>query len=209
MLTSRYLTSVKNLPAIMAKIVEGTAPKKFNTAHLKGIGFKSSNDQGVLALLKDLGFLGDDGTPIQRYHAYRDASRSSAVLGEALREAYEELFHINAKPGDGDRGAIKGKFKSVHNVSDGVAQKMTTTFYALLKLADLDAELRQASEPNDPSLVGDPVEGKGSELLEDRKVQLPTTVSLRYNVEIHLPASKDIEVYNSIFKSLKEHLLDD
>ena len=209
MLTSRYLTSVKNLPAIMAKIVEGTAPKKFNTAHLKGIGFKSSNDQGVLALLKDLGFLADDGAPLQRYHAYRDASRSSAVLGEALREAYEELFHINAKPSDGDRGAIKGKFKSVHNVSDGVAQKMTTTFYALLKLADLDAESGGASAKEDPSLVEQPVDSKDSGSPEDREPQVPGAVSLRYNVEIHLPASKDIEVYNSIFKSLKEHLLDD
>jgi hypothetical protein len=57
MLTTRYMTSVKNLPAIFAKIVEGTALKKFTTAHLKSIGFKSSNDVGVIAVLKDLGFL--------------------------------------------------------------------------------------------------------------------------------------------------------
>jgi hypothetical protein len=38
MLTKRYMTSVKNLPKIMEKIVEGTAPKKFTISHLKGIG---------------------------------------------------------------------------------------------------------------------------------------------------------------------------
>lgn len=47
MLTRRYLTSVKNLPYIMAQIQEGTAPKKFTSAHLKSIGFKSSNDQAI------------------------------------------------------------------------------------------------------------------------------------------------------------------
>jgi len=55
MLTTRYMTSTKNLPAIMQKIVDGTAPPKFTVAHLKAIGFKSSNDQGVIPLLKDLG----------------------------------------------------------------------------------------------------------------------------------------------------------
>ena len=72
MLTGRYMTSTKNLPAIMQKIIDGTAPPKFTVAHLKAIGFKSSNDQGVIPLLKDLGFLAADGTPTQRHHDYRD-----------------------------------------------------------------------------------------------------------------------------------------
>jgi hypothetical protein len=31
---------------------------------------------------------------------------------------------------------------------------------------------------------------------------------LHYNIQIHLPATKDVEVYNAIFKSLKEHLFE-
>ena len=140
MLARRYLTSARNLPAIMAKIVEGTAPNKFTADHLKSIGFKSSNDRNILGVLKDLGFLSDDGTPMQRYHDYRDQSRSKAVMAQALREAYEEVFHINEQPTDKDRSAIIGKFKSEHNVSDSVAEKQAATFLALLKLADLGAE---------------------------------------------------------------------
>ena len=63
MLTKRYLTSTKNLAEIMTTVVEGTAPEKFNQEHLKGIGFRSSNDRAVIPLLKDLGFLAADGTP--------------------------------------------------------------------------------------------------------------------------------------------------
>jgi len=37
---------------------------------------------------------------------------------------------------------------------------------------------------------------------EDRSIQL------RHNIEVHLPATKDIEVYSAIFKALREHLLD-
>ncbi len=94
MLTSRYMTSVKNLPAIMSKIIEGTAPDKFTVSHLKGLGFKSSNDQGVIPLLKDLGFLTGDGAPTQRYQDYRDRSKSKAVMAEGLRATKDpEVFN--------------------------------------------------------------------------------------------------------------------
>jgi Family of unknown function (DUF5343) len=118
-LTKRYMTSVKNLPQIMNKIVEGTAPSKFTVAHLKGLGFKSSNDIGVIALLKELGFLSSEGVPTKRYHDYRDPSHSRAIMAEALRQAYEELFHINEKPSKADQRAIAGRFKTAHNTSDG------------------------------------------------------------------------------------------
>lgn len=207
MLTKRYMTSVKNLPKIMDKIVEGTAPRKFTTAHLKSIGFTSSNDVGVIGLLKDLGFLSADGTPTQRYHDYRDKSRSKSVMADALRDAYEELFHINEKPSSSDRAAIEGKFKSVHNATDRIAAEQAKTFEALLKLADLDgtkpaAKKRPEIEKEIPEAK---TEGKH---LESKSATFPFT-GLRYNVEIHLPATKDVEVYNAIFKSLKEHLFED
>ena len=210
MLARRYLTSVKNLPAIMAKIIEGTAPKKFTTAHLKGIGFKSSNDQGILPVLKELGFLSDDGTPTQRYHDYRDQSRSRAVMGNALREAYEEIFHINERPSENDRAAIEGKFKSEHNVSDSVAQRQAMTFLALLQHADLDAQDPVSSFEKVQNGKEDDEAVSSVRAKQTAQEKRPSPdVSLRYNIEIHLPATKDIEVYNAIFKSLRAHVLDD
>lgn len=200
MLSSRYMTTVKNLPAIMQKIMVGTAPPKFTVAHLKGLGFKSSNDQGVIPVLKDLKLLSADGTPTQRYHDYRDPSKSRAVMAEALREAYSDLFHISERPTDSDREAIRGKFKSTHNVSDQVANLQTATFYALLKLADLNA-----AKPT-PAIV-EAVRKPAQEDKQTASRPLLGVPNLRYNIEVHLPATKDIDVYNAIFKSLKEHLI--
>ena len=203
MLSSRYMTSTKNLHSIMKKIVDGTAPDKFTVAHLKGIGFKSSNDQGIMPVLKDLKFLSADGTPTQRYHDYRDPSKSKAVMAAALREAYGDLFHLTEKPTDADRPAIKGKFKSTHNVSDQIANLQAATFYSLLKLADLNA-----AEPTAP--VVEIAKKKSDQDERKPPVTLPpdfTGLSLRYNIEIHLPATKDIDVYTAIFRSLKEHLI--
>ena len=33
------------------------------------------------------------------------------------------------------------------------------------------------------------------------------STELHYTIQVHLPATKDLEVYNAIFKSLKENLL--
>lgn len=201
------MTSVKNLPSIFNKIIEGTAPDKFTVAHLKSIGFKSSNDQGIIPLLKDMGFLSSDGSPTQRYHAYRDRSNSKIVLGESLHEAYSDLFHINEKPTESDRTAIEGKFKSVHNTTDRVSKEQAKTFFALLELADID--LKQKASKVSPKKIEDKTDiqaeskEKGKEQYRDFGFG-----GLRYNIEIHLPATKDPEVYNAIFKSLKEHLLE-
>jgi hypothetical protein len=212
MLTIRYMTSTKNLSAIMGKIVEGTAPPKFTVAHLKGIGFKSSNDQGIIPLLKDLKFLTADGTPTPRYHEYRDKSRSKSVLGKALREAYEELFHIKEHPSKADREAIQGRFKSVHNATDRVAQEQTTTFLAFLELADLSDHVppkpKVKSEGKDKGSADSDDDGRKPSRVAGPHTEIPFS-GLRYNIEVHLPATKDVEVYNAIFKSLKEHLLDD
>lgn len=207
MLSSRYMSSVKNLPAIMQKIVEGTAPDKFTVAHLRGIGFKSSNDQSVLPVLKDLGFLTGDGTPTKRYLDYRDKSRSRNVLGQALREAYEDLFHINENLTEADRPAIMGRFKSAHNVSDRVAELQSMTFFGLLKLADISGPKSHhvKEKPTSPPPEAPPEIAKTAGPLH----QALGFAGLRYNIEIHLPATKDVEVFNAIFKSLKEHLLDD
>jgi hypothetical protein len=158
-------------------------------------------------------------------------------LAEAIREGYEDLFHISERPTAGDRAAIEGKFKSVHNATDRVAAEQAKTFYALLALADLDGaskskpqERRAAGRDADQTAVDE--EGDAHEEDDEQKEKprhrkkarreaqpdgedlegagmRPTFAGLRYNIEVHLPATKDVEVYNAIFKSLKEHLLDD
>ncbi len=208
----RYLNSVSKVQAIMAKIIDGTAPEKFTTGHLKAIGFGASNDRAMVPLLKDLGFLSTEGVPTQRYHDYRNQARSKQVLGEALKEAYPEIFHITETPTATNKPEISGLFKSTHNVSDQVAGFMANTFLVLLEIADVSHE----QQDNDISTSESETEDIGSEEIkintpEKSEAIIPKNAiaNLRYNIEIHLPATKEIEVYNSIFKSLKEHLLDD
>ena len=107
MLTKRYMASTRNVGEILGKMIDGIAPPKFTVDHLKAIGNTSSNDRAIIPLLKDLGFLSAEGVPEKRYHAYRDKSRSKAVMAEALRDGYTDVFQIREHPTKADRAAIE------------------------------------------------------------------------------------------------------
>ena len=207
-LPSTYLQVYGQIPDFFEKLQQGQAPSKFSQQHLKDIGFNSSNYRAFVPLLKALSFLTADGTPTTRYHDYRNRHNGPRVMADALREAYAELFFIKDPPTEKDKALIEGKFKSVHNVADRPAELMARTFLALCKIADFSAG---GPQPNTSHPVEEPpvaLKIEPPKTQNETNGELKVSPSLHYNIQIHLPATKDIEVYNSIFKSLKEHLLE-
>jgi hypothetical protein len=206
-LPSVYTQVYGQIPEFFQKIQEGQSPSNFTQQHLKDIGFASTNHRAFIPILKALGFLSPTGVPTSRYHSYRDKFQARQIMGEAIKDAYSDLFLIKSHPKEADKDLIEGKFKSSHNAKNRAAELMTKTFFGLLAIADIDHSPKPSkiiedtvneTEPTQPKPTSSPV------------IQMPSSTvnpSLHYNIQIHLPATKDIEVYNSIFKSLKEHLL--
>ena len=163
-------------------------------------------------MLKGLGFLTADGTPTERYKQFLDGSRWKKVLAEAVREAYGDIFFIKAKPTNSDLQMIAGKFKSTYNLSDTAADRAARTFLALLNLSDHEALYGSENTPvaTSPSLDATPPLQPESQFAAEKSVPSAAarSVGLHYSIQIYLPATKDVEVYNSIFKSLREHIID-
>jgi len=204
-LPTTYTQEVSALGEFFSKIRDAQAPDKFTTQSLKDFGYKSNNHRAFIPLLKALGFLTADGSPTPRYHNYRSHSASKTVMGEAIKEAYSDILLIKEQPTPSDKTLIEGKFKSYHNSSDTVAKLMTKTFYALLDLADLNSIVKATKKVNETAEH----ESKPTEnIISSIKEKGHGNVGLHYNIQIHLPATKDLEVYNAIFKSLKDHLLE-
>ncbi|MCG6115560.1 MAG: DUF5343 domain-containing protein [Mesorhizobium sp.] len=200
------------LPKFFETLRAGTAPPTFNRQFLKDVGFKSSNHHAFIPLLKGLGFLTSDGTPTDRYKEFLDGSKWRKVIGTAVAEAYGDIFVIKAKPTTSDLKAISGKFKSTFNQSDMQAERNARTFLALWELADQEAVApSKLLSPPDADM---PPEAPPT----PTPTPLPNGVNavsgvtnpptFHYNIQIHLPATKDVEVYNAIFKSLRSHLID-
>ncbi len=207
-LSNSYVQVYGQLGDFFRRISEAQAPEKFTRQYLKDLGFGSSTFRAVIPLLKTLGFLTEDGTPTNRYLEYRNTARSRRIIAEALKEAYGDLFTIKERPTDADRELIEGKFRSVHNATPITARLMASTFYALLGLADLDAANSGARKKETEEQLQATIPPAPARSDTERQRELHGRTSLHYNIQIHLPATKDVEVYNAIFKSLKGHLLE-
>lgn len=205
-LADSYVQTYGQLPEVFKRLSEGQAPDKFTRQYLKDLGFAASSFHAVIPLLKTLGFLASDGSPTARYHEYRDHSQSRMVLGQSLRDAYGDIFTIKANPTQADRPLIEGKFKSTHNTSERVALLMANTFFALLALADIQTPSVKAKTETSTDTQNESTSLQLSVPRESAATSHRPT--LHYDIQIHLPATKDVEVFNAIFKSLREHLLD-
>ncbi len=212
-LPSAYLTSTKNLTAILEAIQQAKAPERFTVRFLQSLDFKASPDRLIIGVLKALGFLDDQGKPTSRYFAYLDAGQARVVMAEGIRYAYKDLFDVNINAHKLSRVDLTNKLKTLTQGQYGetVIGKMAMTFSSLCKLADFE-QVRRAPEDDIDSDIEDDNEDIFDDAESDkiplRKKRLPrlSVNGLHYNIQIILPESRDPAVYDALFRSLREHL---
>jgi hypothetical protein len=93
-----YMLTVKNVPGVFGAVRDAGVPDRFTRSFLKQLGFASSTDRGVINVMKSLRFLDESSVPTERYKRYRDPALSGAVMAEALRDAYSDLFTVSERP---------------------------------------------------------------------------------------------------------------
>jgi hypothetical protein len=203
-LPTSYLTSVKNVDAILNAIQAGQAPTTFTVKFLETLGFTSSADRLFIKMLKVLGFLDDGGVPRERYYEYLDQTQAERVMAAAMREAYADLFQIKKDAQTLSAAELRNKMKTLTQgqASDAVLQKMISTFQAFAKQADFSnpGPVQPASEPPEPEHATEPDR-------QTHRTRSRTIDGLVYNINIELPQTRDKAVYDALFRSLKEHLL--
>jgi hypothetical protein len=106
-----YLTSTKNVDAMLTAMQQAQAPKQFSVTFLQNLGFKSNADRLFIGVLKALGFLEPSGAPAQRYFEFLDQTQSGRILAEAMREAYGDLFELNVNAHTMNRDEVKTRLR--------------------------------------------------------------------------------------------------
>lgn len=220
-LPTAYLTTVKNLKPIFEAMQSAQAPEKFTTRFLVSIGFSTSGDRLIIGVLKSLGFLESDGKPKERYFQFLDQTQSEKVLAEGIREAYADLFKIrtDAEKLSNSEVINKSKTLSQGSMSESVLKKFAMTFTSLVKLADFSDPIKHVFPKGDTD-DEERVEEKMTEEvaaaagLEEtsfvgrKRGNTANLSGIHYNIQIILPATRDTAIYNAIFKSLKDHLIE-
>jgi len=212
-LISAYLVTTKNVEPFFNSLITAKAPEVFTQKVLESLEFKSTNDRLYISLLKGLGFLDSNGAPTERYFHFLDQTQSKRVLAEAIQEAYGDLFAINTKANELTVAEVKNKFRTLTQGknSEKVLGLMANTFRALADYAEWVPEAKKTAPKKETETKPEPVKGEdaGKKLKEpedDGESAKLQKAQLHYNIQIHLPDSRDQAVYDAIFKSLKKHL---
>jgi hypothetical protein len=216
-LPTAYLTSTKNLDGILSAIQTAQAPSRFTIKFLNDLGYKSNSDRLIINVLKAIGFLSADGAPTDRYYRYLDQTEAAKVLGEGVQEAYVELFQLNRNAHELGRSEIKNKLKTLTQGqhSESVLNKMASTFTELAKRASFSATgaPQRTTESVPAEAAGDDAAPTVDAAPQNGQPARPPVAGgialggLVYNIQIHLPESRDQAVYDALFRSLKSHLL--
>jgi hypothetical protein len=203
------LSTARNVKDVFAAMQRAGVPKRFTYDFLKQLGHGSSANRPVIAVLKALRFLDDGGVPTGRYRRYKDPAHAGAVMAEALRDAYADVFTVDQAANTRTTNELKGIFARLSGKGDAVNLKMATTFKTLSEMADWTAT--PAAEASEQEAA----EGEPPDLAEVEATRpYPRTtdgapdlgVRVHHDVHVHLPVSTDIAVYDAIFRSLRENL---
>ncbi len=205
-LMTAYLQTTKNLQNIINSLVSAKAPERFTNKFLEDLGFKSTNDRLYIGVFKGLGLLDENGVPTQRYHQFLDQSETGKVLAIGIQEAYEDLFALRKDAQTLSNDEVKGKLKTLTQgqKSENILLLMTNTFKALCDVADW------AGDDNVGQTFAEDVTQDKTQEDNVTKVDLINQgrkMNLHYNIQIHLPETTNMAVYDAIFQSLKKHLL--
>ena len=199
--TTAYMYTVKNLGEMFSAIQRASVPPKFTYEFLQTLGFKSTNDRAFINVLKGLGFLDSNSTPTTVYSQYRDKDIAKKILGQQIRKAYEGLFMTDENAQTLNSENVKGKLATLTGKDEAVVGKMAATFKALTSLADFSGDVQpKISSPEDA--IEEKLESPALQ-----KSQTAKAIAFSHVIYLNLPATKDVAVYDAIFKSLKEHIL--
>ncbi len=211
-LTNAYLQTTKNLQSIINSVVSAKAPERFTNKFLEDLGFKSSNDRLYIGLFKALGLLDENSAPTSRYHQLLDQAETGKVLAIGIQEAYEDLFALRKDAYKLTIDEVKGKLKTLTQgqKSDNIIQLMSNTFKALCDIANWNSPV--SAQVN--TTANDTVVSVATSTSDESRGQIAETypkysdkMNLHYNIQIHLPETTNMAVYDAIFQSLKKHLI--
>jgi hypothetical protein len=88
-----YTPVTGKLKALLQKVRSTGMPPKLSAAHLKTLGFTSSNDASMIGVLRFIGLIDGSSIPTPLWSEYR-GQKHRAVLGRAVKQGYADLFAL-------------------------------------------------------------------------------------------------------------------
>ncbi|MCK1679399.1 DUF5343 domain-containing protein [Bradyrhizobium sp. 147] len=193
---------------ILDKIIEASQPERFTQDFLATkLGYSSGSARPMIPLLKKLGFIATDGAPTGLYSQFRNPENRGAAMAQALRAAYKEIYDRNEYAHDLTRDKLKNLVVEITGLEpdNQTVTAIVGTFWNLKAYADFE-KAPATDNGNGKVTVLEKTEPVVPPV-SPAAVSTPSGLNLSYTINLNLPETTDVEVFNAIFRSLKENLL--
>ena len=203
-----YVTAPGNVERALLAIKAAATPESVTQDFVKTIlKIPGGSGNQIASLLKKVGFVRPDGAPSDIYKRFRNSASSGAAAAEALKVGYAPLTQRNEYWHALSDEKLRGLIIEETGQSDDspVVTLILSTIKGIKKFATFNRqEPEQQAEKldvteNPPALPALPT-------LPQQHAH-SVGLNLGYTINLNLPATSDIAVFNAVFKSLKENLL--
>ncbi len=204
-----YMNAYGNVTKILNKIKEAKTPDRFSHDYLDTVlGFSGGGARPFISLAKRIGLLNPDGTPTTLYNQFRNPAQSEQAMAVMVRRGYPELYKRNEYTLALDEAGLEGLVVEVTGLEEGstTLRAIVKTFLALASFANFD--LKPLTQVDDDRIIVE----KGTDQREPDDGTISPEGQLgqlrfSHNIYLNLPDTNDVEVFNAIFKALKDNLL--
>lgn len=200
-----YMNAYGVIGKTLVKIKSAALPDRFTQDFLSTkLAIKGGSAMPVIPFLKRVGFLGTDGIPTDIYKKFRNPAQSGKAASQALKIGYAGLYEMNEYVHELSDKEVTGLIVQSTGLETGsrIVKSVLGSFKALKEFASFE---------DDDSGEGEDISDEKERDTEERgaKNKLPQRLGISYTINLQLPATSDITVFDAIFKSLKEHILKD
>lgn len=202
-----FINSTGLIGKIFDKIRQAKVPSRYTQDFQASVlGFGSGSARAFIPFLKRLNFIQSDGTPTDLYTRFRNADSSGAAMAEAMRIGFADIFRKNEFANSLPDDKLKNLVVEVtgKEPNDSTVTAITGSFKACKALADFDA----ADGPRGSADTA-PLELSKSLVKQESVPAMRHDFRIGYTININLPETTNVEVYNAIFASIKQNLLSD
>ncbi len=212
-----YMVSPGLIPKILEKIQLARRPERFTQDFLETkLGYSGGSARPAVPLLKRMGFLASDGSPSRLYDQFRNADTQGIAIAKGMKAAFSELFERNEYVYDLPRDKLSSLVTEITGAakSDRTTKAIVSTFAALNELADFEAEPAEQAPTHEteqeeiqraPTQPLTEIAERATRAAAENNVDFKVS----YTINLNLPETTNPDVFNAIFRSLKEHLLKD
>lgn len=204
-----YVTAPGNIEKALNGIKTAATPERVSQDFVKTIlQVKGGSGDQITSFLKKIGFANSDGTPTNIYKQFRNPSTTGKAAAEALRTGYSALYQRNEFMHKLSEEELRGLIieETGQSPESSAVQLTSAAIKAIKSFADWSngAELFESS--NDSANTVDTAVAQINTTIGDASNR-DVGLNLSYTINLNLPATSDVAVFNAIFKSLKENLM--